>query len=141
MADDSATETVRRSYEAMISGDVATLMAQFAQDCAWHEAGGRDVPHSGVHQGPIEIMTMLGNLSVLTEGTGKFDLEDLFSDGAGHVVAVHRATARRPDGRTIDAREAMVFYVEDGLIRSVRNCYDDLSKGIAFWSESPNREE
>jgi hypothetical protein len=29
----------------------------------------------------------------------------------------------------------MIFELEDGLIRSVRNCYDDLSKGIASWSE------
>jgi ketosteroid isomerase-like protein len=94
-------------------------------------------PHAGEHKGPIAIMSMLGTLAAHTEGSGKFFLEDLFSDGAGHVVAVHRATARRPDGRTIDAREAMVFHVEDGLIRSVRNCYDDLSKGVAFWSETP----
>jgi ketosteroid isomerase-like protein len=82
-------------------------------------------------------MNMLGSLSALTEGSGKFTLEDVFSDGAGNAVAVHRVTARRPDGRTIDAREAMIFHVEDGRIRSVRNCYDDLSKGIAFWSETP----
>jgi ketosteroid isomerase-like protein len=67
---------------------------------------------------------------------GTFALEDLFSDGAGNVVAVHRATGTRPDGRSIDTREAMVFRVEDGCIASVRNCYDDVSKGIAFWSES-----
>ena len=82
-----------------------------------------------------DIMAMLGNLSMLTGGTGKFTLEDLFSDGDGYVVAVHRATGNRPDGRSIDTREAMVFRVEDGLIKSVRNCYDDPSKGIAFWSE------
>ena len=136
MADDPSIHTIRRSYEAMVAGDVATLMALFGDDCVWCEAGAPDVPHAGVHKGPVEIMSMLGSLSVLTEGSGKFVLEDLFSDGAGHVVAVHRATARRPDGRTIDAREAMIFRVEDGLIRSVRNCYDDLSKGVEFWSET-----
>ena len=135
MADDPSIKTIRRSYEAMVAGDVATLMAQFGEDCVWYEAGAPDIPHAGEHKGPVAIMSMLGGLSALTEGSGKFLLEDLFSDGAGHVVAVHRATARRPDGRAIDAREAMIFHVEEGLIRSVRNCYDDLSKGVAFWSE------
>jgi uncharacterized protein len=137
MEDDPTVETIRRSYEAMVDGDVETLMAQFADDCTWHEAGAPDIPHAGVHKGPADIMNMLGSLSARSEGSGKFILEDLFSDGAGHVVAIHRVTARRPDGRTIDAREAMIFDIEDGLIRSVRNCYDDLAKGRAFWSEAP----
>jgi ketosteroid isomerase-like protein len=135
MSDDRSKETIRRSYEAMIAGDVPTLMAQLADDCVWHEAGGQAIPHAGEHKGPGDIMAMLGNLAVLTDGTGKFTLEDLFSDGEGHVVAVHRVTGSRSDGRSIDTREAMVFLVEDGLIKSVRNCYDDVSKGIAFWSE------
>jgi len=135
MAGDPSKETIRRSYEAMIAGDVATLMAQFADDCVWHEAGAPAIPHAGDHKGPGDIMAMLGNLSALTEGSGKYTLEDLFSDGDGYVVAVHRASGHRPDGRSIDTREAMVFHVENGLIKSVRNCYDDLSKGIAFWSE------
>jgi ketosteroid isomerase-like protein len=135
MADDPSIKTIRRSYEAMVAGDVATLMAQFGDDCVRYEAGAPDIPHAGEHKGPVATMSMLGGLSALTEGSGKFLLEDVFSDGAGHVVAVHRATARRPDGRAIDAREAMIFQVEEGLIRSVRNCYDDLSKGVAFWSE------
>jgi hypothetical protein len=81
---------------------------------------------------------MLGHLAVLTEGTGRFTLEELFSDGDGYVVAVHRATGSRPDGRTIDTREAMVFRVEDGRIRSVQNCNTATtctrSSIRAFWS-------
>jgi ketosteroid isomerase-like protein len=38
MEGDLTIETIRRSYEAMVNGDVATLMAQFAEDCTWHEA-------------------------------------------------------------------------------------------------------
>jgi hypothetical protein len=48
-----------------VTGDVATLMAQFGEACVWYEAGAPDVPHAGEHKGPVAIMTMLGNLRLL----------------------------------------------------------------------------
>ena len=126
--------TVRGCYEALDRRDLGAFMALLDDDCVMYEAGGADIIHSGVYQGLSEIAGVFQRLSQLSEGSGRFELQDLFSDGAGAVVSVHRNLARRPDGRTLDTREALLFQVQDGKVKSVRNFYDDMSAVGRFWS-------
>jgi ketosteroid isomerase-like protein len=134
MSTDPAMNTVRGCYEALARRDVAAFVALLAADCVMYETGGQDVPHSGVYRGPAVMTAVFQRLSELSEGSGRFELQDLFSDGAGAVVSVHRNLARRPDGRTLDTREALLFQVEDGHVKSVRNFYGDMSEVARFWS-------
>jgi ketosteroid isomerase-like protein len=134
MPTDPALKTVRECYEALARGDLRAFVARLADDCIMHEAGESDIPHSGVYRGVNEISGVFQRLARLSDGTGRFELQDLFADGAGAVVSVHRNLARRPDGRTLDTREALVFDVRDGKVTSIRNFYDDMSQVARFWS-------
>jgi len=134
MSTDPAMNTVRGCYEALARRDLGAFVALLADDCVMYEAGGSDIIHSGVYRGLSEITGVFQRLSQLSDGSGHFELQDLFSDGAGAVVSVHRNLARRPDGRTLDTREALLFQVQDGKVTSVRNFYDDMSEVGRFWS-------
>jgi uncharacterized protein len=134
MSTDPAMNTVRACYEALARRDLAAFVALLADDCVMYEAGGSDVPHSGTYRGRRELIAVFQRLSELSDGSGRFELQDLFSDGVGAVVSVHRNLARRPDGRTLDTREALLFHVEDGQVKAVRNFYADISEAARFWS-------
>jgi uncharacterized protein len=134
MSTDPALNTVRGCYEALARRDLGAYVALLADDCVMYEAGGADIIHSGVYRGLGEMTGVFQRLSQLSDGSGRFELQDLFSDGVGAVVSVHRNLARRPDGRTLDTREALVFQVQDGKVRSVRNFDGDMSEVARFWS-------
>jgi hypothetical protein len=130
-----ASDTVRACYDALARRDLQGFVALLADDCVMYETGGPEVPHAGVYRGASEMTAVFGRLSDLSEGTGRFELEDLFADDGGAVVAVHRNLARRPDGRTLDTREALLFQVVDGRVVSVRNFYDDTTVVARFWAD------
>jgi uncharacterized protein len=135
MSTDPAMDTVRNCYDALDRRDLQGFVALLADDCVMYEAGGPDIVHSGAYRGPAEIIAVFRMLSELSEGTGRFELQDLFSDGSGSVVAVHRNAARRPDGRALDTREALLFQVDDGRVTAVRNFYRDMDEVARFWSK------
>ncbi len=135
MSTDSAMDTVRSCYDALDRRDLRTFVALLADDCVMYEAGGPDIVHSGIYRGPAEIIAVFQRLSELSEGSGSFELQDLFSDGSGSVVAVHRNVARRSDGRALDTREALLFQVDDGRVKAVRNFYSDMDEVARFWSK------
>jgi ketosteroid isomerase-like protein len=135
MSTDPAMNTVRGCYEALACRDLRAFVALLADDCVMYEAGGPDVLHSGIYRGPAEIIAVFQRLSELSDDSGRFELQDLFSDGSGAVVSVHRNVARRSDGRTLDTREALLFQVEDGRVKAVRNFYSGMDEVARFWSK------
>ena len=135
MSTDPPMDTVRACYDALARRDLAAFVALLAEDCVMFEAGGPDIPHSGTYRGRAEIVAVFQRLSELSDGSGRFELQDLFSDGAGAVVSIHRNHARRPDGRTLDTREALLFHVQVGRVKSVHNFYADIGEAANFWSD------
>jgi ketosteroid isomerase-like protein len=115
VTEDSSIQVVRTAYEAMRTRDASTLMALLAHDCVWHDAAVEpDAQHARTYRGHDETLRMLAERAAMTQGSRDLVLEEVFGDGAGHVVAIHHVTARRPDGHILDAREARIFHVENG---------------------------
>lgn len=133
--DDPALLVVRRCYEAIAARDLGSFVGVLAPECIMHEAGDGVVPHAGAYRGKAEIAGVFRRLSELSGGSGRFELQHLFSNGAGQVISIHRNLGSRPDGRSLDTQEALLFTVEDGLVTSVRNFYDDFDDVAAFWTD------
>ena len=55
-------------------------------------------------------------------------------DEAGHVAVLTRVSGSRPDGRTFDDTQLILFTLDTGLIRSVDQFIGDPSAVTAFWA-------
>jgi uncharacterized protein len=127
-ATDSAV--VRRLYDSLARGDVATLKDCFAQDAVWHLPG--HSPIAGDHAGRDAILKILASLRRLSGGTFRADLMDVLV-GDNHVVALQHATGER-DGKQLDVLACQLITTEDGKIASIRGFYSDQYALDAFWS-------
>jgi ketosteroid isomerase-like protein len=131
MAEHPDVALVRRGYEAFTTGDVATLAEIIAADATQYQPG--NDPLSGDHNGIEEILGFYGGLAAETNGTFQVELENLYTDGLGRVVATHRATAER-QGRRLDTRASLIFTVSDGKARDIHGCQEDIDDWDAFWA-------
>jgi ketosteroid isomerase-like protein len=122
---------VRRGYEAFSTGDVTTLSEIIAPDASQFQPG--NGPLSGEHRGRDAILEFYGRLAVETDGSFRVDLEHLYADGRGKVVATHRATAER-QGRRLDSRACLIFTVADGMARDIHGCLEDVDAWNEFWT-------
>ena len=125
-------DVVRRMYEAINDGDVATAAACFAPDAVWILPGRG--PMAGTHRGVREIHeSFFARLGPLSGGTFRAELLDV-AEGERYVVAVQRATGRR-DGKAFDVTGCQLMTVEDGRITEVRGHYSDQYALDDFWSQ------
>ena len=131
MAEHPDIAVVRRGSEAFSAGDVATLSEVIAPDATQFQPGSG--PLSGEHQGRDAILAFYGRLSSETGGTFRVELERVYADGRGQVVAAHRATAQR-QGRGLDSRACLVFTIADGTAREIHGCMEDLDAWDEFWA-------
>jgi ketosteroid isomerase-like protein len=131
MAEHPDVTLVRRGYEAFSAGDVATLSEIIAPDATQRDPGSG--PLSGEHRGRDAILEFYGRLASETDGSFKAELDHLYTDGQGKVVADQRATARR-QGRSLDVRGCLIFTVADGTARDIHGCLEDLEAWDEFWA-------
>jgi ketosteroid isomerase-like protein len=89
-------DVVRRFYDAVGQGDLATASACLTDDVAWYFPGRSEL--AGVHRGWPAIAAVLSRLRELSEGTLLVELLDV-TIGDQFVVAVQRATAHRADSQ------------------------------------------
>lgn len=87
---------------------------------------------AGAHKGIDNILTLYGQLAERSNGAMKVELEAVVTDGADRVIAVHRATATR-EGRTLDAREALLSTISAGRGRRDPGLLPDIDANDEFW--------
>jgi ketosteroid isomerase-like protein len=75
---------------------------------------------------------MYARLAEETVGTLKVVLEGTYAAG-NSVVAIYHATAKR-NGRSYDARNALVFEIEHGQAVRLTDMPADLAAADEFWS-------
>ena len=56
------------------------------------------------------------------------------TDGAGHVAVLTRISGTRPDGRSFDDTQILLFTLTDGRARTVDQFVGDPTAVTAFWS-------
>jgi ketosteroid isomerase-like protein len=105
-------DLVRTGYEAFQKGDLAAFDDILADDCVWHVPGRGKL--AGDKKGRQATVEYYGQLGVLSEGSIKVELHDLFGNDE-HVVGLHRTSAELGD-KAYDTTEVIVFHVNGGRI-------------------------
>ncbi|HVF20630.1 MAG TPA: nuclear transport factor 2 family protein [Mycobacteriales bacterium] len=123
--------TVRKGYDAFGKGDMSTLRKMFAPDVV-QRVGGNSM-FTGGYEGPDAILDYFGRVAVESQGTFTAELEEVFEDRHGHVLAVHRERGER-NGRRLDQRHTLLFSFLGGAIVELQDCAEDLAADDAFWS-------
>jgi ketosteroid isomerase-like protein len=99
--------------------------------CVWTVGGTSAI--AGEYRGRDAVLGFFRRLHELTDGTYSVEfLWDLADGGRG--VAYYRARGRRPDGRTIDLDQAIVYRLDGDTWSEVRALPFDQGVFDAFWA-------
>jgi hypothetical protein len=121
-------ELAERAWEAVARSDVEALEALWAPGIVWHATGAS--PWSGDHVGRDAVFNFLADVGEAGEAYDA-SLEDiLVSPDRVMIICRVRATRR---GRTIDARQSMLFRIEDGRMTEVWTLPLDSAAFLEFW--------
>ncbi|MFF3329645.1 nuclear transport factor 2 family protein [Streptomyces sp. NPDC002888] len=132
MAEHPHAALVRKGYDAFQRGDMDTLRGLMTGDCTHHVPGSH--PLSGDFKGVDSIFDgYYSRLGSETDGSFRVALLNVFVDGRGHAVSVHRFIADR-GGKHIDENGGIVFRIVGDKISDLDECVEDIDKGNAFWS-------
>ena len=131
---DSDTEIalVRAGFAAVANRDLAAFADMFHADATWNHRN--DDRLGGVHHGSDGIVAFLAESMELTGGTLRPVAETLMADGRGRVVALMRVSGTRPDGRTFDDPQVLVFALDGDRVRSVDQYIGDPTAVTTFWA-------
>ena len=125
-------DLVREGYAAFSAGNADAFSAMLSPDCVYIVPG--SAPVSGPHKGVNSVLSLFGQLAELSAGTIKVDLQDVLSDGGDRVIAVHRSTSTRPDGRSLETQEALLFTIADDKIVEIQAFFPDIAAYDAYWA-------
>ena len=129
---ESDVAAVRAGFEALARGDLDGLAAGFAADASWNHRN--DDRFGGIHHGRDAIMAFIGESAQLTAGTLRAEPLGMMSDGQGTVAVRVRVSATRPDGRTFDDQQILLFRVEGDRVATVDQYVGDPPVVTAFWA-------
>jgi uncharacterized protein len=121
---------VKRGYEAFGSGDMTTLMGLYHPDAAFYT-----VPHDaadGNYRGRDAIFAFLGELFRESEGT--FKATPVAMAAAGDRVFVLQELSGKRNARSLQENTVMVFTIDNGLVREMREFITPQSGIEAFWA-------
>ena len=128
----SDADVVRAGFAAFAGGDLAGFGEMFHVDATWNHRN--DDRLGGVHQGREGILAFITESGRLTAGTLRAVPETAMADGQGRVAVPTRVTGTRPDGRTFDDSQVLLFVVDAGRVRSVDQYVGDPDAVTAFWA-------
>src|SRR5882672_4214098 len=100
-------DAVRAGFAAVATGDLAGFAAMFHPDATWNHRN--DDRLGGIKEGVEAILGFLGESMELTAGTLRPVPEIFMPDGAGRVAVLTRIGARRPDGRSFEDTQILLF--------------------------------
>jgi ketosteroid isomerase-like protein len=125
-------EVIGAGFRAVAAGDMPGFAAAFHPDATWNHRN--DDRLGGIHRGVDAIVAFLVESIELTTGTLQPVPQAFLPDGQGQVAVVTRITGARPDGRTFDDTQILLFRVQDGRVRSVDQFIGDPTAVTAFWA-------
>jgi ketosteroid isomerase-like protein len=128
----TSTDVVRAGFEAFGRGDLAAFAALFEPDATWNHRNPDRL--GGIHAGIDAIVAFLQESGRSTAGTLRAVPTAMMADGDGHVCVLTRVSGTRPDGRTFDDAQVLVFTVEGERVRSVDQYIGDPPAVTAFWA-------
>ncbi len=123
---------VRAGFEAFGRGDLVAFAELFEPDATWNHRNPDRL--GGVHAGIDAIIAFLKESGQSTAGTLRAVPTATMADASGRVCVLTRVSGSRPDGRTFDDAQVLVFRVENGRVRSVDQYIGDPPAVTAFWA-------
>jgi ketosteroid isomerase-like protein len=131
-AADPTVAVVRSGFEAFGKGDLPGFAALFYADATWDHRN--DDRLGGVHDGIDAIVAFLVESGRLTASTLRAVPQSFMPDGEGRVCVLTRVSGTRPDGRSFDDRQILLFTVDGDRVRSVDQFVGDPTAVTAFWA-------
>lgn len=126
----SPLAVITRYFDALESGDFATVAATFADDIVWHQPG--DNQFSGVHKGGAAVGELLGGMMTVSEGTFALKRNAPLMVNGSIVAAPVGWTAKR-SGAEMDVVGVDLLRVADGKVAEVWLFTADPAEEDAFW--------
>jgi uncharacterized protein len=123
-------DRVRRGFEAFATGDMATLSELFEERALWHEEPTGVL--TGDYHGRDAILGFFGQLHQETAGTLRVTPATMAASGDKVFVQVEASGERA--GRSLRARQVLVFTLGGGRVREVQMFTADFLATQAFWS-------
>jgi ketosteroid isomerase-like protein len=123
---------VQAGFAAFAQGDLAAFAAGFHPDATWNHRNPDRL--GGLHDGIDAIVAFLIQSGELTTGTLRAVPENYLGDGTGRVAVECRVSGTRPDGRTFDDRQMLLFVLDGDQVRSVDQFIGDPVAVTAFWA-------
>jgi len=123
---------VGAGFQAFASGDVAGFAGMFKPEATWNHRNPDRL--GGIHHGSDGIVAFLTESMQLTAGTLQPVPLAVMADGAGRVAVHTRISATRPDGRSFEDLQMLLFVVEGDRVRSVDQFIGDPPAVTAFWA-------
>ncbi len=131
MADHPNAQKLRDTYAAFSSGEIDTVMEQWAPGIVWHVSGSS--PLSGDYKGQDEIVGFFGKILELSGGSFQIEVHDVLANDTHAVALVHETGTR--DGKSLDMDAAHVFHMNDeGKTTEFWALPADQAADDAFWS-------
>ncbi|GAA3373006.1 hypothetical protein GCM10020367_31240 [Streptomyces sannanensis] len=130
MAEHPDCALVRRAYEAFGKGDLDTVGSLMTDDVVHHVPGNNTL--SGHHTGRAAVLNLYRETGELTDDTMRVELENVLTDGRGHVMTVHKSFGDHGD-RGIEIHEGFFITVVEGKMTDIVECTQDVDEKNAFW--------
>jgi ketosteroid isomerase-like protein len=131
-ATDTDVDVVRAVFEAFAHVDLAALGELLHADATWNHRN--DDRLGGVHHGSDGVMAYLAQSAQLTGGTLRAVPQSFMADGAGRVSVLVQVSGTRPDGRSFDNPQIVLFTLDGDRVRSIDQFVGDPPAVAAFWA-------
>jgi len=131
MAEHPHIDIVRRALRAVAVGDTAALQQLLTRDCVVYLPGSH--PLAGERKGIDAALDLVRRMREETDGTMRFEPQQVFVDGRGHVIAVRRFMADRR-GRRRDMVGAVLCTIMGDRVASAEAFEPDLDQTDEFWA-------
>jgi ketosteroid isomerase-like protein len=122
---------IRALFAAFRARDLEAIRAAVPEEAVWHFPG-RTGALAGTHAGRAAILAFLARVMALTQGTFRFEVEDVLASDRSAVVFFRGSAAR--DGRRLDNPTCLRMRIEEGRIVELWEFVWDLYAVDAFWA-------
>jgi ketosteroid isomerase-like protein len=125
-------DIVRAVFEAFARTDVAALGKLLHADATWNHRN--DDRLGGVHHGSDGIIAYLAESARLTGGTLRAVPQSFMADSEGRVAVLVQVSGTRPDGRSFDNPQIVLFTLDRDRVRSIDQFVGNPAAVAAFWA-------
>jgi ketosteroid isomerase-like protein len=131
-AADADVAVVRSVFGAFADRDLAATGDLFHDDATWNHRNEDRL--GGLHHGSDGIVAFMAESAQLTGGTLRPVPQSCMADGEGRVCVLVHISGTRPDGRSFDDQQIVLFTLDGGRVRAVDQFVGDPRAVTEFWA-------